>query len=502
MGSSLAQPQRTLTHKTASGVAWITGFQVARQLLQVVSVSVLARKVPPAAYGLVAMAALVTNFLENVRDAGIGTALVREREVSQELAATVFWLSCGLGVVVTVLVVAVSFPAAGFFHEPQVATILQFLSLSFFLGAISVVPTAMLNRAMAFRKVALAQTAGAVCGTTVAVVVALAGGKVWSLVSGTITISLATTVAIWLSSPLKVRAIFRPADTRHILRFGFNLSGFNVLNYFSRNADNLLVGRFLGSIPLGYYQMGYMLMSYPIQNLASVIAQVVYPALSQFHDDHERFRAAYMRACRLIGLFTFPLMMGLMVTAQPFVRVLLGTKWIPVTSLLLVFAPLGAAQSIYTTVGLIYNTQGRPGLQFRWAMFASPMYVLSFVVGLRWGIVGVAFCYACVWTLLMVPSFLIPFRLVQLSGMTFLRTLWPTAWMSLVMTLVTGAWMHGIRSLGVVNVVVELVTTVVLGVVVYLALLLWCKPPVLSELGTVLAGSSNPLAQSLARRLS
>src|ERR1019366_258799 len=138
--------QRTLTHKTASGVAWISLFQVARQLLQVASVSVLARKVPPSAYGLVAMAVLITNFLETVRDAGTGTALVREREVSDNLAATVFWLTCGLGLIITLIMVMVSWPASRFFHEPMLAAVLQFLSIGFFLSAMSVVPLAMLNR--------------------------------------------------------------------------------------------------------------------------------------------------------------------------------------------------------------------------------------------------------------------------------------------------------------------------------------------------------------------
>ena len=497
----IPRDNRTLTHKTASGVAWISLFQIARQLLQVASVSVLARRVLPSAYGLVAMAVVITALLETVRDAGTGTALVREREVSDDLAATVFWLTCGLGLVITLIVIVASWPASRFFHEPKVATVLQFLSIGFFVGTISVVPLAMLNRAMAFRKVALAQTAGAIGGTIVAITVALAGGGVWSLVSGSIATSAVATLAIWIASPFRLKAVFRPADARHMLSFGLNLSGFNVLNYFSRNADNLLVGKFLGSVPLGFYQMGYMLMSYPIQNFASVVAQVVYPALSKIQDDHERFRAAYLRSCRLIGLLTFPLMLGLAVTAQPFVRVFLGARWMPVAGLLIVFAPLGAAQSIYTTVGLIYNTQGRPDLQFRWAMFASVMYVGSFVVGLRWGILGVAGCYAFVWLLLMVPSFMIPFRLVELSGKQFLRTLWPTIWMSFVMAAGTEAWLQGLRQLGIQNAALDLISTVVLGVVVYLALLLWRKPPVLLELAVVLNGSSRPGFRRVARYL-
>jgi PST family polysaccharide transporter len=173
----------------------------------------------------------------------------------------------------------------------------------------------------------------------------------------------------------------------------------------------------------------------------------------------------------------------------------------PVAGLLLVFAPLGAAQSISTTVGLIYNTQGRPDVLFRWSMFASVMYVASFALGLRWGILGVATCYAVVWFLLMVPSFMIPFRMVGLSGKQFLRTLWPTIWMSLVMAALTEVWLQGLRWVGIQNAPAQLISTVALGIAVYVTLILTVKPPVLSELAVILKGSSRPLLQKIARCL-
>jgi PST family polysaccharide transporter len=499
-GAPAPAPQagRSLTHRTASGFAWMTLFQIARQLLQVISVSILARKVPPSAYGLVGMAVLLTSFLEMLRDAGTGYALIREREVSEELASTVFWLTCGLGLAFSLIILGLALPAAHFFHEPLVAPILCWLALGFLAGAISAVPMAMLNREMAFRKVALAQTLGAVAGTLVAIAIALAGGKVWSLVAGSVVGSLVTAIAIILASSMRIRLLFRPADARHIVSFGLNLSGVNLLNYFSRNTDNLLVGKFLGSVPLGFYQMGYMLMTYPIYNFASVVAQVVYPGLSKIHEDRERFCEVYVRMCRLIALLTFPAMLGLAVTAQPFVRVFLGARWMPVAGLLIIFAPLGAAQSIYTTVALIYNTKGKPDVQLKWTIFASIMYVTSFAVGLRWGILGVAGCYALTWLVLMAPSFLIPFRLVGLSGTRMLGSLWPTIWMSLAMAALSEAWLQALRRMGSRNALVDLLSTVIVGAVSYTLLLLWRRPQVVSDLATILEGAPYGGARKIA----
>jgi len=493
--SSGGQP--SLTHRTVVGVAWISAFQGARQLLQIISVSILARRVPPTAYGLMAMAVLVTNFLETIRDVGTGQALIREPEVSDHLAATVNWLNLGLGGAVSLFVVALSWPTAKFFHQPQLAIILPVLAVPLFLGSLNIVPRAILARDMAFRELALAQTAGAVGGTLVAIALALAGGKVWSLVFGALANSLITTLAIGLFSPFRLKAVFRRSEVRRIFSFGMNLSGYQILTYLSRNADNLLVGKFLGASPLGFYQMAYTLMTYPITNFAAVISQVVYPALSKFHDDHERFRSAYLRTCRVIGSATFPLMLGLAVTAVPFVRVFLGERWMPVAPLLMIFGPLGALQSVML-VALIFNTQGRPDINFRWTIFASSMYLLSFIAGLHWGILGVASAYSIMWSVLTVPSLLLPFRLVNLSLKSYFRALWPMAWMSLAMAAVCAAWLRHLQRTGVHNAVVQLITTSLLGIAVYLGLVLWRKPQVLSEVSTIVGESSHPMARMLA----
>ena len=498
----MTDKSRSLTQRTAAGMAWLTGVQVARQVLSVISVSVLARRIPAATYGLVGMAVLVTTLLEAIRDVGTGTALIREHELTDDMASTAFWLNCGTGIVVTLLVIALAWPASLFFHQPQVATILRFLSLSFLFGALGVVPTAVLSRAMDFRRLAIAQAVGAICATSSAIAIALAGGKVSALVAGSLVMSFITTIATWFLSPVHVKTVFHSDYARRILSFGLHLTGSHVMNYFSRNADNILVGRYLGSSPLGYYQMGYMLMQFPLYNFTNMLAQVTYPALSKFSGDHERFRAAYLRTSSVIALATFPVMVGLGVTAQPFVRVFLGPKWAPVATLLVVFGPLGALQSLAGTLMVVYNTQGRTNLMFRWNVFASICYVASFIVGLRWGIMGVAVCYASVWVLLMVPMFMIPFRLVGITLTQFFRALWPTIWATGAMATVASAWLYGLRRLGIGNSFLQLISTSGIGAAVYIGSVLWQNPPVVSEVVMAIKGSSNPVARRLVRFVS
>jgi PST family polysaccharide transporter len=175
---------------------------------------------------------------------------------------------------------------------------------------------------------------------------------------------------------------------------------------------------------------------------------------------------------------------------------------LPVAGLLLVFAPLGVLQTLYAPISLIYSTQGRTDIQFHWQIFASISYVLSFIAGLRWGIMGVATSYAIVWTVLMLPSFLIPFRLIGLSLNTFFFALWPMACYGLVMVTVAGSWLYSLRLLGLQNPALQLVSTAVIGAVVYIGLVLWRKPPVLYELSAVLQGSSSRPIKAVAQLIS
>jgi lipopolysaccharide exporter len=491
----------SLTRKATSGVAWSAVFQVGRQLLSIVSVFVLAHFVPPGAYGVVAMAVICMNFLETFRDLGTTNALVREPDLTDALISSIFWLNCILGTAVTLCMVLVSVPVAAFFHEPQLSPVVRALSVTFFLNALGVVPTALLNREMSFRNINVASFAGAVVGTALSIAMAIRGAGVWSLVAGTLTSTAVNTVAVWTLCPWRVQWVLKWKPIRSIASYTLHLSGFNILNYLSRNADNLIVGRFLGDISLGHYQMAYTVMTYPLSTFSSVICQVLFPAMSQVHDDNVRFRRAFIRTCMLISLFTFPMMLGLTVTARPLVYVVLGEKWLPVGGLLTVFGPLGMVQSITTVAGIIYNAKGRTDLMFRWGVTSSILFVLSFFIGLRWGIMGVATSYAIMFALLLVPGLVIPFRLIELSLWDFCKHLWPVLKASLLMTAVVAAWMAALRWLGVTSPHVTLFSSVAVGAVTYILLLLWWAPPALVELRNISETSGNSILARAARWL-
>lgn len=485
----------TLTGKALAGTGWSSLSTVLRQLLSLAALPILGRLLGPGAYGLMGMAALVTTFLVNFRDLGTAAAVIQRKSVPGSMLSGIFWVNFTFGFTLFVTVFAAAYPAAYFFHEPQVLRILQVLSVSFWITSMSAVHVALLTREMEFRKLAWIEIGSTLAGYIVAIPCALWGWGVWSLVGANLANSVVTSGLSWVLCRWRPRLEFNIAEVRSIANFSLNLSGFGLVNYFARNADNLIIGHFLGSIALGYYQMAYNLMLYPIQNVSSVVGQVLLVAFSSIQDDSERFRSAYTRACMLIGLITFPVLAGLAVVAEPFVRGVLGEKWVPMIVVFQILAPIGMLQSVQTTVGHIYVSKAHTHWMLRWGIFAATVAVISFVIGVRWGIAGVAIGYTAASSLLLYPGFAIPFRLIGLRVPQFMRRLAPQIGVTLFMVVSCVAWLQGLRTLNVQNIWVQLISTVLLGIFVYTLTMLRMRLSVVEELEAVLEHSHSPLVQ-------
>jgi PST family polysaccharide transporter len=500
-GANAAKPEG-LTKRAVVGVSWSGLSNIARQIISLLAAAVLARLLGPSVYGLMGMASLIIVFLSNFRDLGTAMAIIQRPTISKRLLSSLFWVNCALGVLLAFACFMLASPAAAFFREPRVAPLLRVICFSFLLTAAGALPNSILARNMAFDKIAIADFVSVMLGYAIAIPCAFAGLGVWSLVIANLANAACGTILYFVVSRWRPAMEFDPAEVSGVAKFSLNLAGFGLVNYFARNADNIVVGRALGSKDLGYYQMAYTLFLFPVQNISSIIGQVLNPAFSKIQNDNERFRSAYLRSCMLIGFVTFPVMAGLGVIADPFIRLLLGEKWGPVVPLLQILVPVGIFQSVQGTVGQIYIAKGRTDWMFRFGLYASVIYVMSFLIGIRWGTKGVASAYAIAYLVFVLfPALHIPFRLIDLTAAEFLRRLWPQLAITAAMTGFTIAWMSALRAAGVTNLAVRLISTVLIGVAAYVTPFLLFRPAVLRYLDDVIESSSFPFGRGIQRAI-
>jgi PST family polysaccharide transporter len=418
------EKMKSLKNNASSGVKWTATSQFGRNGLQLVSTIILARLLAPSDFGLIGMATVVIGFGALFKDLGTSAAVIQRKNLTEELVSSIFWMNAAFGFLVMVSISLASPLVAAFYQEARVEPILKLLSVTFFISGLSILQQAILERELEFRKLSLVEISATLVGSLVGIGSALNGYGVWSLVYQTLATASATTVMLWTASRWRPKPLCRWDEVKSVRSYSLNLTGFNVFNYFVRNADYLLIGRYLGARDLGFYTLAYQIMLIPLHSISAVVGRVMFPLYSQMQEDTARFRSAYLKVAGAIALITFPMMFGLWAVVEPFILTLFGPPWKPVISLLMILAPVGLIQSIGTTVGGIYQARGRTDWMFRWGVAAGVIYLLAFIIGLRWGIVGVAVAYAITSLMLTYPNFAIPFTLIDLPIRNFSEVLW------------------------------------------------------------------------------
>jgi PST family polysaccharide transporter len=423
----------SLKQQVISGVKWSAMAQVGQQVLHLVTTAVLANLLLPKAFGLMGMALVFIGFLEIFKHLGTATAVIQRKEISEELLSSVFWLNAVFGLLVMLLLMGAAPLLAAIYQESQVTPIIRVLAVGFLISGLSILQQALLQRSMSFNTLAQVTVGSALMGALVGIGAAMAGAGVWSLVAKSIVTDTTKTLWLWGASRWRPHFLFRWSEVWSISRYSLNLSGYTILKYFMNNVDYLLIGRYLGAEALGYYTLAYRLMLYPVWNISGVIARVAFSAYVQMQDDNERFRSAHIHVSRMIAFITFPLMLGMMAVASPFVLTVFGEEWAPVIVLLMLLAPIGMEQSLGYTLELIYRTKDRTDWLFWWGVFSGVLKTVAFIIGLQWGVVGVATAYVVATVLLMYPSYALPYRLIGLSLREFVGALSRTLLSSLFM---------------------------------------------------------------------
>ncbi|EJA4319516.1 O83 family O-antigen flippase, partial [Escherichia coli] len=167
----------------------------------------------------------------------------------------------------------------------------------------------------------------------------------------------------------------------------------NMVNYFSRNSDGIIIGRFFSSAILGAYSLAYRIMLFPVQSLTSVISRSLYPVISRMQDDVNSINHVYMRTLAFISTLTLPLMMGLWSIRNEFVMEILGAKWISVVGILSWLAPTGYIQSLVSTTGTILMACGRANILFYLGVAAAVLQVSAFLIGAQFNITTLSMLY-------------------------------------------------------------------------------------------------------------
>lgn len=411
--------------------------QVMAFALTMVSTIILARLLLPEDYGLIAMVTSITGFVLIFKDLGLAQAVIQKDQITQQEVSKVFWLNIIISFVLAGVIAALAPVLVYFYGESRLYSITFAYSAVAILGGLSVQHSALLKRQMQFRVLASITITSSALSIVTGIVLGFLGAGYWALVVINVGSSLFSVIMLWW------RCSWRPDITRvdksimDYVRFGADISGFNMINYFSRNLDNILIGKFIGSSALGLYNRAYQLLMIPITQLRDPLNAVGIPAMSSLDFKGERYRGYYRQYVFLLAFFSMPIVVFLAICAKPIILLVLGENWIGASLIFQLLAIVAFIQPSASTRGMVLISSGQSRRYLYWGLINAVLVIIAFFVGINWGINGLIIAYAVANYAILIPSLVFCFHNTSVRLADFLLEASSPATFSIVGGLVT-----------------------------------------------------------------
>jgi O-antigen/teichoic acid export membrane protein len=384
----------SLKQKAIKGVLWSAIQSWGSQAIAFIVFSLLARLLEPKTFGLIAMAGVFLAFIEVFLDQGFSNAIVQRQELEPEHLNTAFWTNLGIGMFMTVLSVATADLIATLFHQPELGSVIRWLSLSFIIRSLSAVQEAILTRNLAFKTLAIRSLIAVIASGVFGVAMALMGFGIWSLVGQKLINSLVQIVVLWWASDWRPKLNFSKKHFQDLFAFGINVIGINVLIFFNRRADDLLIGYFLGPVALGYYTIAYRILLVMIQLLGSVVGQVALPVFAKTQSEPQQMRKAFYQSTHIVSLIAVPVFLGTASLSPELIQICFGEQWLASIPVMQILCFVGIVNSVVSLTGSVIQACGKPSWSFLLGLINTPANLIGFAIGLKWGIIGVATAFS------------------------------------------------------------------------------------------------------------
>jgi PST family polysaccharide transporter len=348
----------------------------------------------PEDFGIVAMCSPVLAFTVLFQDLGLSQATIQKASITHDEVNCLFWINVAVAVLMAFAFIVAAPLVARFYGEPRAGLLTQALSLQIVLFGLAAQHQSLLSRRMEFQKLMIINVVSGGVGFLAAILTAMHERSYWAIFAGTLATATFSTVGVWYASKWRPTFPSWHKDAGQVLHFGAGLTGFNLINFFARNLDGILIGRFWGGAELGYYDRANKLLLFPLNQIMAPLSKVMIPALSRENNNPESYRRAYINTISIVLLLVLPGIAFATATSDVLIPVLLGRQWADSAEIFRALGFAGLLQALNNPAGWLFISQGRSTEFMRWGFISSATVVAAFIIGLPYGAIGVAIAYA------------------------------------------------------------------------------------------------------------
>ena len=354
----------SIKQEMLSGVFWVAVQKYTGVVVQLLVSAILARLLSPENFGVIAISTVIITFFGIFTDMGIGTAIIQNKTLTKAELSSIFSFTLYSGIILAAVFFVCAYPIAGFYGNGQLVSICQLLSVNLLFASWNLVPNALILKAKRFKFIAVRTfSLQVVCGV-ISVLAAYNGLGVYALLISPIVTSVSLFVVNYRQNPLRPVARIDWKALKKIFGFSVFQLLFGILNFFSRNLDKLIVGRFFTLRDLGYYEKSYRLMLMPLEYVTFLLGSVMHPILSSLQDDYAELASKYNKIVHLMAFISCTVGVMLYFAAEDAILFVFGDQWGQAVPIFRVFTLSLPLQMILSTTGSIYQASGKTNWMF------------------------------------------------------------------------------------------------------------------------------------------
>ncbi|MCD6442002.1 lipopolysaccharide biosynthesis protein [bacterium] len=463
---NLTKSEGRLSQKAIHSTFWVFAIRISGYLFSLVRLVIIARILAPRDFGLLGIALLTIATLETFSQMGFRQALIQKRGDTESYLNSIWTALILRGLILFTILFFIAPYAAIFFKTPAATLIIRVIGLSVVFQAFTNIAIVYFQKELEFHKQFFYQLSGTLANFLIAVPTALILRNVWALVFGVLAGNFVRFIVSYAIHPYRPHLTWDLRKAKELFGFGKWILGLSIITFLVTQGDDIFVGKIIGVAALGLYQIAFRFSNLPTTEITKAIGRVAFPMYSKLQDNISKFREGFLRVLEIISFLAFPLAAGIIVMGSDFVHLFLGSKWMPIVSILGILAVSGAIRAI--TDGSIFLAAGRPYITFwqmviRLIVIAVSIYPLT----IKFGIVGVAI------SILLGTIFYTPFwgyfsiRIIKGKYKDLLGKLVPSLLGAILMSLVILAIKQIIGQIGFV----EFVSIIPMAIIVYLTFL-------------------------------
>ena len=404
-----------------SGVFYTAIAKYSGIIISLVVAGILARLLSPDDFGIVAIATVIISFFAIFTDMGLSPAIIQNKALTQDDLTNIYSFTFWTGIAVALLFFIASWPISAYYDSPILRTLCQLLSINLFFASVNIVPGALFYKNKEFKFIAIRSFVIQITAGTGAVIAALSGAGLYALLITPIVSSILIYIISFHRYPQHLRMTLGLSSIRKIFSYSVYQFLFNVICYFSRNLDKLLIGKHMGMSDLGYYEKSYRLMMLPLQNITQVVTPVMHPIFSDFQNDKGKLLSSYERIVRFLAFIGLPLSVLLFFTAEEVTLIIFGDQWMPSVPVFRILSLSVGIQIILSSSGSIFQAAGDTRSLFVCGVFSSAFNVAGILLGIfHFGtLTAVASCIVVTFTINFIQCYW------QMYRVTFRQSAWP-----------------------------------------------------------------------------